>query len=281
MELGLYRNIFVKCMKNPSQKAFTLIELLVVIAIIAVLMGVLLPTLSRVREQAKCVGCQSNLHQWGLIFSMYIGENEGRFLSGLVNNSTANVQHGDWWREPLKPFAKDEKMWLCPSAAKNRTYSSTTAMSFPRSPLEAWRVPDTQGGDQGSYTPNGWMCNPPTRLDKLWGRGPKGNYWRGTPNRNASKVPVMSEGWWVDAWPRDTDTPYTDRDFFKSGGSGEMRTVCVDRHQLTQNCLFADWSVLRISLKQLWRLKWHKTFDTHRPLPEWPQWIARCKDPSE
>ena len=43
------------------KKAFTLIELLVVIAIIALLMAILVPTLSRVRKQAKAVGCQSNL----------------------------------------------------------------------------------------------------------------------------------------------------------------------------------------------------------------------------
>ncbi|HEC03227.1 MAG TPA: type II secretion system protein [Phycisphaerales bacterium] len=261
------------------KKAFTLIELLVVIAIIAILMGIIMPALQSVREQGRTVACQSNLRQWGLIFAMYVEDNNGKFLSGLVNGSNNNVQHGDWWREPLKPYAKTEKMWLCPTAAKNRTSISNTVMSKAKNPYDAWRVPDTQGGDVGSYAPNGWMCNPPRSRNTLWGRGPKENYWRGLSVNSASKVPVFTEGWWVDAWPRDTDIPSNSREMFEAGGKGEMRTVCVDRHKLTQNVLFADFSIQRVSLKKLWRLKWNKQYDLNAPLPQWPNWMARCKDP--
>jgi prepilin-type N-terminal cleavage/methylation domain-containing protein/prepilin-type processing-associated H-X9-DG protein len=61
------------------QKGFTLIELLVVIAIIAILMAILIPALSRVREQANRSACSSNIRQHLLGLIMYADENDTKF----------------------------------------------------------------------------------------------------------------------------------------------------------------------------------------------------------
>ena len=58
--------------ENMRRKGFTLIELLVVVAIIAILAALLLPALSRARENARKIACMNNLKNLGIIIHMYI-----------------------------------------------------------------------------------------------------------------------------------------------------------------------------------------------------------------
>ena len=73
-------------------RAFTLIEILVVISIIAVLMGILMPALTRVRTQGQSAICRANLRSWGMICRMYADEHNGKFAPG----NRVIWARGDW-----------------------------------------------------------------------------------------------------------------------------------------------------------------------------------------
>src|SRR5690348_10360690 len=62
---------------SGSLRGFTLVELLVVIGLIALLIGMLMPALSRVRERSMQVACASNLRQIGMNLLIYANESRG------------------------------------------------------------------------------------------------------------------------------------------------------------------------------------------------------------
>ncbi|MEA2734296.1 MAG: hypothetical protein QOE14_747 [Humisphaera sp.] len=76
-------------MRTPTSRhrAFTLVELLVVIGIIAILIGILLPTIARARESARRASCLSNLRQVGMAMRFYAYDNRDQVPLGYRSNT--------------------------------------------------------------------------------------------------------------------------------------------------------------------------------------------------
>jgi len=90
-------------MHRPTRPAFTLVELLVVITIIAVLIGLLVPAVQKVREAAMRSRCMNNLHQTGLALVQYQSDHGAFPAATRTDRGT--------WRQELLPYLNQEPLW--------------------------------------------------------------------------------------------------------------------------------------------------------------------------
>ena len=267
--------------QSQNKNGFTLIELLVVIAIIALLLSILMPALSKVKKQAQRVVCMTNLSQWGLILTLYTEDYDGHFFSGYYNYTDPNDftytnNDADLWPYALESYYQTPKLSVCPSSR----------FKVPKIHNASY-IEESGGILSGGYGINGWLGDTPKEVIQTEGHD-TANSWRTMDHSNSGKIPLMADAIWHTGRPEAQDLPpeeeYNSRydnqlDDVSNDPSNHMQRFTVNRHDKKLNVLFMDGTVKTISPKELWRLKWHKNYDTFAPLPQWPEWMSSFKEP--
>ncbi|MEK7674606.1 MAG: type II secretion system protein [Verrucomicrobiota bacterium] len=298
--LIVFRSGPVQQSRPPA--AFTLIELLVVIAVIAILAGLLLPGLSRAKQAAHATVCRHNLRQWQLLLAVYSDNHQGFFpgqeMAGAIGLDVP------WMYSMRDHGGRVEGIRLCPTA---RTLASPTAKPAGQASavrggtFVAWGKLQLTLGDRlprdyyGSYGRNSWLAVPPERglvigLSQVGTPSSAPNYFWKTANvDHATWVPAFLDGWWSCAWPKENDTPphkEGQNTAFPCGCRDSMQRFCINRHNKFVNAAFMDGSARKVGLKELWTLKWHRSYNTAgrwtkaggvRPTA-WPEWMRGFRD---
>ncbi|HET6576412.1 MAG TPA: DUF1559 domain-containing protein [Fimbriiglobus sp.] len=155
-------------MRSRVRLGFTLIELLVVIAIIAILIGLLLPAVQKVREAAARTQCQNNLKQIGLA-NMNYESSYGTFLPGVSRTGCC------WgtWMIPIMPYMEQQALFNIyvnfggldtgggTPAGGNFRYSGGTNAQVARAQLKPFTCPSDQvkTWNNGTLTMHNYVLN--------------------------------------------------------------------------------------------------------------------------
>ena len=254
--------------KNRNSDAFTLIELLVVIAIIALLLSIILPSLKKVKGHARAIICRSNLKQWGILFNLYTNDNNDRFMVWKASSEPG----GGTWILPILEYAKgSDEMRLCPEATKTPEEGEGIPARM------AWSTTIYGQYHKNSYAINNWIYDLRAGVNNVWGLpDAQKRSWRHMLHEQPYVVPMFLEGWRWGGGPqyRSEPAPLDEEKRYNTG----FGRYCLDRHAGSINVCFMDGSARKVGLKQLWDLKWHRTYDLGESLPDWPEWMQSLKD---
>lgn len=264
-----------------ASRAFTLIELLVVISIIALLVSLLMPSLTNARRQAKATVCLSKLRQWGNVYYLYSSEHDDKLCG------RGNFESG------LFPYYRDWGLLLCPMATETGHLVGNDPLDRIGGVFEAWYHHNVRlEGDIEVPVKGSYGMNMHTGDDDEWNVSDSRYYWKRTTVKGANNAPVLLDGAGSGV-PHHWDTPplydgqvYPGADH-GGGDMNEIRNFCINRHNEAINVLFLDFSARRVGLKGLWELEFKKeiwfkgnvegTGEFQFEPPDWPNWMVNFR----
>jgi prepilin-type N-terminal cleavage/methylation domain-containing protein/prepilin-type processing-associated H-X9-DG protein len=134
----------LQCESRPSS-GFTLVELLVVIGIIALLISILLPTLSSARRSANNIKCEASLKEIGNAFRLYAMNNKGYYPAARNSCPDATLQNRRWTdliaryissqgkdfttAVDISKIRRNSVLWGCPEWTKTQEYDGTAGFT--------------------------------------------------------------------------------------------------------------------------------------------------------
>ncbi|AMV26030.1 Type II secretion system protein G precursor [Gemmata sp. SH-PL17] len=140
------------------RRGFTLIELLVVIAIIAILIGLLLPAVQKVREAAARMSCSNNLKQLGLALHNYHDRNNG-FPAAYTYPPTATEPYLHGWGVRILPDI--EQTALFSQYNMNAHFFQAPNAALIQNQLKTFQCPSTPNPNRINATPAGVVSGLP------------------------------------------------------------------------------------------------------------------------
>jgi prepilin-type processing-associated H-X9-DG protein/prepilin-type N-terminal cleavage/methylation domain-containing protein len=221
-----WRHPWRRTLVERQKSAFTLIELLVVISVIALLMGILLPSLNLARKQAQKIACLSNMRQMGLAVQAYLLDSDYHLPPSSCRISDPN-QH---WLRILTRYTGENLLFRCPSdRAKN---------------FVDWNKPLSEQPD-GRYS--SFAIN--ALLDPVHYRyGIRFNKYN-----NVNKVRHPTYCIWVSEAPNTANFMLADHihpEQWEGSIDYAKQSIAWDRHRGTSNYLFVDGHAANLKFDQ-------------------------------
>ena len=248
-------------------KGFTLIELLVVISVIALLLSILMPSLGRIKQQARAVVCRSNLRQILLGLKLYSSDNDDKSLDSAGGGEfwftqIATYMGDDYYKsDPESAIEGNMQIIMCPSTKEPINPDGGSPGSFEYQ----WRYHVMDFGAEGSYGINAWVGGWNLEAYESYlgsGYGDMESKSFRSGSFATSNVPAFADCVWVDTVPLDTDqaTSLTNNEI--EGYDFGLDRVCIDRHEMAVNVGFLDGSAKKVKLEDLWTLKWNRVWQS-------------------